>query len=90
MEVEETSNNSSQSDASVRQISIRDQNSTIYIARTMEQTVEGILNIEVMLQDSIVTGNTDEAHLENENIEAVLKILEFCGLEIDKHGLLKH
>ena len=44
---------------------------------------EGIPNIDVMLQDSIVTRKSDAAHLENENIEAVLKILEFCGHEID-------
>ena len=46
--------------------------------------------IAVVLQDSIVTGKSDAAHLENENIEAVLKRLEFCSHEIDEHGLLKH
>ena len=39
----------------------------------MEQTLQGIPNVEVMLDDIIVTGKFDAAHLEN--LEAVLKRL---------------
>ena len=41
--------------------------------RAMEQTLQGIPNVEVMLDDIIVTGKSDAAHLEY--LEAVLKRL---------------
>ena len=47
----------------------------------MEQTFQGIPNVEVMLDDIIVTGKSDEAHLEN--LEAVLKRLAEKNLRIN-------
>ena len=69
----------------------------------LEQTLQGIPNVDVMLDDIIVTGKSHAAHLES--LEAVLKRLagknlrinvqkfleriEYCGHEIDKDGLHK-
>ena len=49
--------------------------------RAMEQTLQGIPNVEVMLDDIIVTGKSDAAHLEN--LEAVLKRLAEKNLRIN-------
>ena len=49
--------------------------------RAMEQTLQGIPNVEVMLDDIIVMGKSDAAHLEN--IEAVLKRLAEKDLRIN-------
>ena len=47
----------------------------------MEQTLQGIPNVEVMLDDIIVTGKSDAAHLEK--LEAVLKRLAEKNLRIN-------
>ena len=49
--------------------------------RAMEQTLQGIPNVEVMLDDIIVTGKSDAAHIEN--LEAVLKRLAEKNLRIN-------
>ena len=49
--------------------------------RAMGQTLQGIPNVEVMLDDIIVTGKSDAAHLEN--LEAVLKRLAEKNLRIN-------
>ena len=51
--------------------------------RAMEQTLQGIPSVEVMLDDIIVTGKSDAAHLEN--LEVVLKRLAEKNLCINVH-----
>ena len=54
--------------------------------RAMEQTLQGILGVEAMLDDIIVTGKSDAEHLEN--LEAVLRRLaERNYSQIDKEAL---
>ena len=49
--------------------------------RAMEQTLQGIPNVEVMLDDIIVMRKSDAAHLDN--LEAVLKRLAEKNLRIN-------
>lgn len=46
--------------------------------RTIDQVLEGIPGIQCILDDMVITGSTDQEHLEN--LEAVLKRLDQYGL----------
>ncbi|CAG2214044.1 unnamed protein product [Mytilus edulis] len=53
--------------------------------RTIEQILSGIPGTQCLLDDMIITGSTDEEHLNNLESDSVT----FCGHVIDKHGLHK-
>lgn len=57
--------------------------------RTMEQVLQGLSGVQCILDDMIITGNSDDNHLEN--LEAVLMRLQKNGLKanIDKCDIFK-
>lgn len=46
--------------------------------RTIEQVMQGVPGLQVMLDDILITGKTDEEHLRN--LEMALQRLSTCGL----------